>query len=402
MSRSLLPCPPLSVLFELQQLHLQHAELQLSGPNSIHSALAAATKLSSLHLENCAITLSQTRPAYAAAVAADVTTAGAELLAAIMQVPALQDLSLSDLRVDWVLAPTLGERVIFSQHPAELLTADIQALQGLTQLQLQGVRFENSAAALQHIGSMTSLQHLQLGGWPNKGDYKHNTAWPAFADPSRAGPLHVEVSSLTGLTNLRHFGLRYARLDGAAGGAAEQRAAWFVNVSTLLLWLPELPQLSSLQLQGVQGLCMSPGASGSLRFLTSGTVLQHIDLRGTVLNAECWKQIFPVTVKLEGITSLMVGDNWPPVALSDPAASDNSYTTALQSCPNLRSVVIVASSSTSSMRPALDLLATGLRPSGQPNLWRALGNATSLTSLSLSMRGCKEPWDNCHLPGCQT
>lgn len=383
--RSQLPSPPVSVLSELRQLHLQHAELQLTGPNSIAAALAAATKLSSLRLETCAITVSNTLHDAGAAFAegeAARASAGTALLAALVSLPALQELSLCNYTVDWTIIYGLGpgESRGANPRPMPLPTTAIQALsrvQGLTQLQLQGVQLDDHSAAIQHIGSMTSLLHLQLGGWPERAEREHSLAWPTFADPGGVGPMRVELSGLTGLTQLRHFGLRYVQLHSSAGGAMRD------NGFALVQWLPELLQLSSLQLQGVQYVSPAWGTPRLTVFsgLTSGTALQHLDLRGMGFSTECWEQAFPGDLKLPWVTSLVFGNNSPDV--------EATLDFALRSCPNLRSVVIAADTNTKVCAELHPLLREVKGLPEEPNLWQFLEEATSLTSLSLSMMGCK-------------
>lgn len=179
-----------------------------------------------------------------------------------------------------------------SQHFQRLAaTAILQPMQHLTQLQLDIEQETLADGVVQHIGSMTDLQDLRLGG-------------------VKGAPLKLAGTHLTRLTKLRQLGLRGASLE--SGTPAESAA----NAAALLAWLPRLQELSSLQLRAVDNLsagllgdeALYPPAT-AYRALTAGSVLRHIDLRGTCLNQDAWQRAFPLVRKHTSSTSLRFGEH---------------------------------------------------------------------------------------------
>jgi hypothetical protein len=133
---------------------------------------------------------------------------------------------------------------VHGNHKDSLLvmlhTSILQRMQDLTQLHLS-TDYGPGTELLQHVGSMTDLRDLRVGGC-NSGLIQR-------------GPLQLAVSQLTALTKLQRLGLRGVRL---ADGTSTAEAA--ANAAALLAWLPSLQALSSLQLRKVDGLTDDPRA----------------------------------------------------------------------------------------------------------------------------------------------
>jgi hypothetical protein len=271
---SVLPCP------QLQHLVLRNCDLDFICSSAFSNNINAATALTSLHINKCRL-IAESQGGVAEAAAA-------HLRSALSALTALQELSVCDVGA------------YYKHHwgggaSAELVltTRIMRPLQHLTQLHLQASD-RWSPGLVQHIGSMTDLQDLRLGG-------------------TKYDAIQLTVTQLTALTKLRRLGLRGIILDyGIANGfdyGTEEEAA--ANAAALLAWLPKLQELSSLQLRAVMGLEAEGDyiypSSTAYRALTAGIALQHIDLRGTELSQGAWQCAFPLARKFPNITSLRCG-----------------------------------------------------------------------------------------------
>jgi hypothetical protein len=174
MRLSVLPCP------QLQHLLLHSCELDFTaGSSAFPSSISTATALTSLHINMCTVLVDDQAGA--------VEAAAAQFLSAL--IPSLT--SLQELSVFGVGIYT-GRAL--SKPSAHLLlpATGLQRLLRLTQLHLQ-VGGEQADGVVQHIGSMTDLQDLRLGG--------------VVGARPRLGQ-HLSVTQLTALTKLRVLGLR--------------------------------------------------------------------------------------------------------------------------------------------------------------------------------------------------
>lgn len=369
-----LPCP------QLLQLSLQSCDFDFTaGSSSLASSLSTATALTGLHLNKCTLLSSTTAEARAEA---------AHLLSAVAALTALQELSVCGVSC------TASDSC--PSVPVLLTTTVLQALQHLTQLQLQA---EPQADALvQHIGSMTNLRDLRLGGVPEA------LLWHGG---QRVTPLRLNVTQLTALTQLVRLGLRGVSLcrggctDAPAYGCntCENQGDSATNAAALLTWLPSLEGLSSLQLRSVQGLfagqeqheALYPPAA-AFKALTAGSGLKHIDLRGTLLTRNAWQRAFPFVRKFTSITSLRC----------DPKNTlwreDSIFRLqfALDSCPSLQALQIDLSYGSWQLlqqRPSL----TRLTVSGSNGLSEPLallGQLTQLKSLELLKLCSSTSWSS--------
>ena len=255
-----------------QHLVLSSCDLECS---TVCISISTATALTSMHINKCRLVVQRQL---------DVDASKAQLLAALAPLTALQELSWCGV-------------VIHTTHPASTSsalqpsTAILQPMQHLTQLQLDIEQETLADGVVQHIGSMTDLQDLRLGG-------------------VKGAPLKLAVKHLTRLTKLRQLGLRGASLE--SGTPAESAA----NAAALLAWLPRLQELSNLQLRAVDNLsagllgdeALYPPAT-AYRALTAGSVLRRIDLRGTCLNQDAWQRAFPLVRQHTSSTSLRFGEH---------------------------------------------------------------------------------------------
>jgi hypothetical protein len=309
----------------LQRLTLHGCVLDCSDAGSAFcSSISTATELTSLHINKCKLLVQSN-------ASKDVQgAAAAQFLSALAPLTALQELSVCGVGIFTGIRSLVGEPSGY----VLLTTATLQPLQHLTQLQLQAGGGE-ADGLVQHIGSMTDLQDLRLGG-------------PVTYAPM----LQLAVTQLTTLTKLQRLGLRGVTLRN--GGTATGAAA-------LLSWLPKLQGLSSLQLRSVTGMVpTSPSwlqaeplfpADADYRSLTIGSNLQEIDLRGTKFTQAAWKCAFPLVDKLPGITSLRLGD-------SDRDSMMSHVASAVGSCSSLQRLQVATSTSEvmmPSVKPALML-----------------------------------------------
>jgi hypothetical protein len=292
---SVLPCP------KLQHLSLRSCDLDFTaGGSAFLTSIRSATALTSLHVYKCRVLVDDQAGAERATAA--------QFLSSLAPLASLQQLSVCAVGV--YTSRAASNHRCASAH-VSLSATLLQRLQHLTQLHLQADLSE-ADGLVQHIGSMTDLQDLRLGG----------------VTKYCPRPQRLHVTQLTALTKLRRLGLHSVSL--ACDSAAQSGA----NAAALLAWLPMLQELSSLQLRAVRGLEADSSGDTDLyppttafRALTAGTALQHIDLRGTRPSQNAWQRAFPLVRKSTSITSLRCG-TW----------STNPFyiSFACGSCPNLQ------------------------------------------------------------------
>ena len=337
-------CPHLQHL----SLHSCDVDVTLCSRANLFNSISTATALSSLHINKCRLLVSRgSRKA--------AETAVAQVLSALAPLTAFRELSVCGVGA-CARAPDT-----FPDAPsAHLLlpTAFLQPLQHLTQLHLQA-KHKKEGGVLQHIGSMTDLQDLRLGG-------------------VNGAPLQLAVTQLTALTKLRRLGLRGVSLE--CRSAVKSGA----NIAALLAWLPMLQGLSSLQLRAVAGLCAwgrpelwrhFPAAT-AYSALTAGSALQHIDLRSTEFSQGACEHAFPLEGTLTNITSLRFGPHYDDACLP----LDDYLRCAVASCPNLREL---QSCESNERQPLLSYHTAAM--SG----W-SLQQRTSLTRLTMHV--CHAEW----------
>jgi hypothetical protein len=215
---SVLPCP------KLQHLSRRSCDLDFTaGGSAFLTSIRSATALTSLHINKCRVLVDDQ------AGAAQATAA--QFLSALPPLASLQQLSVCGVGV--YTSDAASHHRYISAHVL-LSTTLLQRLQHLTQLHLQGDLMQ-ADGLVQHIGSMTDLQDLCLGGVARYSPHLRR----------------LDVTQLTALTKLRRLGLQGVTL--ACASAAQSGA----NAAALLAWLPmlqELSSLNSLQLRAVHGL----------------------------------------------------------------------------------------------------------------------------------------------------
>lgn len=190
---SALPCP------QLQLLSLDSCEFNLTSSsngwwpgssNDFWRSISTATALTSLHINKCTLLCNSWvgRTRGRGAASAHPPAAPAHFLPTLAPLCRLQEFSLC--AVSAASKNALNQPVPLARV---LLHATIlQRMQHLTQLHMQaGGR---AVKLLQHIGSMTDLQDLRLGG-------------------VEGAPLQLAVTRLTALTMLQRLGMRRVSLD---------------------------------------------------------------------------------------------------------------------------------------------------------------------------------------------
>jgi len=219
----------------------------------------------------------------------------------------------------------------------------LQRMTGLTSLELQFV----TAAALQHLGSLTKLQHLSISdaedwaaaGCPGLQELKALTS--LYLDSNNRFDLPASISQLTALQQLDVC---------RATPTALNLLQVLTGLTQLYVWqVTDLsPESPPLKLPGLQHLVLSDPGDGTMcmsylascthlqhlelqsyRFkgpgsLVASTMLQHLELFSCSIAAAdgaaapfSWEQIFPGPGQLPHLTSLELFYKQPPLQPAD-------------------------------------------------------------------------------------
>jgi len=234
----------------------------------------------------------------------------------------------------------------------------LQQVTQLTSLGLHGV----AAAALQHLGSLTKLQHLNISterDWPAAGcpELQELTAltsldvsgcWEVFDLPASVSQLtalrqlnvpEATPTALNGLqilTNLTHLGV-WQVMDLSPESpqlklpGLQQLELYDQECATMpMSFLASCTQLQFLKLQGfeLKGPCS----------LMASTMLQHLEICGSILAAAdgaadpaTWQQVFPGPGQLPHLTYLQL---WS----EEPALESADLDHLVECCSNLRAL----------------------------------------------------------------
>jgi len=292
------------------------------------SDIASATKLTSINL-TCVQTASQQ----------------ADVVAALTALPNLKQLT-------WYYVRCSGKQAPLSDSSL------LQHLMRLTSVELRCV----TAAALQHLGSLAKLQHLNISGdkaWtaagcPGLQELKALTSlqlsiWPGYCLvdlPSSISQLTAlrqlgvygviptalnQLQVLTGLTQLCVWHMRGMppespplKLPGLQHLELEQleHLDWFFDNDDVIMptsFLASCTQLQYLKLQGFE--FTDPGS------LVPSTMLQHLELHCcNIIAADgaadpvSWDHVFPGPGRLPHLTSLQLFSRKPALQQADIAA----------------------------------------------------------------------------------
>lgn len=334
-----------------------------------------------------------------------LTSSSAALLPRMLAgLPELQQLSL--LQHEDTTPVTTRTRKSGHLWPSDLL----QQAPQITYLQLSGGL---SAAALQHISSLTALQHLQLllpsmseSAWLLGLQHLHGLTFlqlsglscsfglstvPVFSSLTGLQHLHLawhffhgcsmQPVLLAGLTQLQHLYLEAvafhsstatstdtdhaAAEDAGTSTGAEQYLAQHTapaeeeTGAELLALLPQLQQLTHLGLVDTRGLFSCPAAAFSA--LTSSSSLQELVLHGVQHSTgDVWQHVFPPKVQLTRLQKICISRVRPHLDSAQLAA-------VVRCCPSVQDLNI-----TDALAPAVSVV---------PLL--QLGN--TLTKLSFTM-----------------
>jgi len=271
-----LPCPL------LRDLHLHELYLQ-------RGFFSTCTGLTRLILKSCRVDIPNAS-----------TSAGGNTLVQLSALSSLQHLGLGAVRVTGA----------FLEFPSSLLTQLVQ----LTYLQLVE-RHEGLTAALQHLSTVSGLQHLELLGWAaapgieyqpstpaaltGLQHLKHQTAlrlhrvpWaidlhsmpavtslPALRVLQLQDITSVDPAVLAGVSQLQELELMCVRPWDAEGSAA------------LLAAMGHQQQLTRLELRANTSWC--PPSAEAFSALTVSSRLQHLQLVNFGIPACAWQQMFP-------------------------------------------------------------------------------------------------------------
>jgi len=285
---------------------LGSADVRMAG--RVWGDIASATRLTSISLK-----------------VVQTTSQQADVVAALTALPNLEQLTLCNVLCN---DQQLSASSLF-QHMTQL-----------TSLDLQGV----TAAALQHLGSLTKLQHLSISaarnwagaadswaaaGYPGLQELKALTSlklsdWVLIDIPASASQLtalrQLEVHTatptalnrlhvLTCLTQLSVWHMTGLSPDSSPlqlPGLQLMELCSNVDIFMPMSFLVSCAQLQSLKLQGFQ--LKSPGS------LVASTMLQHLELSICTITAAdgaaapfSWQQIVPAAGRLPYLTSLKLG-----------------------------------------------------------------------------------------------
>jgi len=286
--------------------------------------IASATKLTSVSLR-----------------LVDTTAQQADVVAALTALPNLEQLT-------WCYVECSEEPHLFDS----LL---LQKMTQLTSLDLCWV----AAAALQHLSSLTKLQHLSISaedvwltaGCPGLPELKAITSlklasssWldlPATLskltalqqlDVQHATPTALDrLQVLTGLTHLCVSEMRGTSIESAPlqlPGLQHLALSARVYTTMPMLFLASCTRLQYLKLRGFD--FKGPGS------LVASTMLQHLELRACSIPAAdgasdpvSWRQVFPGPGQLPHLTSLQLYGEQPQLQQADMEA-------VVASCSNLQ------------------------------------------------------------------
>jgi len=300
-----LPCP------QLQGLLLSGS---LSLDSRVWSDIAAATKLTSVSLADHMYTAAKQ----------------AEVVSAIAALPDLQQLTWH-----WVACG--------SQHAL----SDGMLLQRLTHLTALELDIA-SAAALEHLGTLTRLQSLSVDAtadWAAAGCHGlqelkaltrlellrgFNDVPASMSQLTALQQLEIPVTTPTALNQLRVLtGLTQLRLAVLSSGLSpEAPALQLPGLKHLQLsgWNRQLPMsylASCTQLHVLELYGLNLAAPGSL---AASTVLQHLELQGCRIDAAAgaadlapWQQVFLSPGRLPHLTSLQLSGVQPHLQQEDLA-----------------------------------------------------------------------------------
>jgi len=274
--------------------------------------IASATKLTSIYISNVHTAFQQ-----------------ADVVAALTALPNLEQLT-------WHYVRCSNEERLSN-------SSLLQQMMQLTSLDLQGV----TAAALQHLGSLTKLQHLSISaadGWAAAGcpGLQELKALTSLGLASRdMDDLPASVSQLTALQQLE---VRSATLTALSWLQAltglTQLCVWEVTGLSLESPPLKLPGLRQLELHGDINTTMPMSFLASCTqlqllklsrldlkgpgSLVASTMLQHLELDNCVNTAAdgaaepvSWQQVFPGPGQLQHLTSLCLLSVEPPLQQAD-------------------------------------------------------------------------------------
>lgn len=147
---SALPCP------QLQHLTLCSCEFNLKNSSTFWHSISTLTALSSLHINKCELLVERF-------VWSKEEPRMAHLLAVLAPLTGLQELSMCGV---------MATSQVHGNHKDSLLvmlhTSILQRMQHLTQLHLS-TDYGPGTELLQHVGSMTDLRDLRVGGSIQRG-----------------------------------------------------------------------------------------------------------------------------------------------------------------------------------------------------------------------------------------
>jgi len=303
-----LPCAQLQDLL----LHGSQRGTKVEIGSRVWRDIAAATKLTSVSLSGV-----------------DTASQQADLVLALTALPDLEQLTWHDVRCSG--KPQLSDSLL------------LQQLTQLTRLDVQYV----SAAALEHLGSLTKLQYLGVGaaadwaaaGCPGLGELKTLTSlglWIVEKDlPASVYQLtalqrlEVLYATPTALHSLQALtGLTYLRVGELVGPSLDTPPLQLPGLQHLVLqlgvpaplrrsFLATCTQLQVLELSDVN--LSGPGS------LVASTMLQGLALDSCRLTAAAgvaggpvsWQQVFPGPGRLPHLTSLRLTHEQPDLQQVD-------------------------------------------------------------------------------------
>jgi len=248
----------------------------------------------------------------------------------------------------------------------------LQRMTGLTSLELQCL----TAAPLQHLGSLTKLQHLSIGdaedwaaaGCPGLQELKALTSLkldssdlvdlPCIASQLPAlGQLNVRRATTTAVNQLHVLAgltqLCVGELTGLSPESPPLKLSALQHlelsgdewVTMPMAYLASCTQLQFLDVQGFQ--LKGPGS------LVASTMLQHLELDGCSIMAAdgaadpvSWQQVFPGPGQLLHLTSLQLLPEEPAVQKAD-------INSIVECCRNLKVLGLDTCGQKDSFAPAL-------------------------------------------------